>query len=203
MVVFERIESVMKRGRNANYALVHRIELVETEGELCTTIEVEGRVDVVMIASKVAPADKERQPDSFLEVLQNWGHTWLWDKLHIAGAEGQGLNLRITSGIDWIWQAIEDCSLVAVSDGLYIKQRHPHLCSCVLIMECAKGRGRLAVSFSEQSLQSNAYRGELMGLIAINLLLLSINEMFPYLKGSVQSIGSGSSTAARITANRD
>jgi hypothetical protein len=61
----------------------------------------------------------------------------------------------------------------AVSDGSYIRQLHPELCSAAMIMECQTTRNRIVVSFSEQCKQANAYRGELLGLMAIHLLLLS------------------------------
>jgi hypothetical protein len=53
------------------------------------------------------------------------------------------------------------------------------------ILECSKGRGRLFLSFSDHCLQANAYRGELMGLMALHLLLLSFNKVKPSLQGSV------------------
>ena len=124
-------------------------------------------------------------PSSFLEVLQEWGCTWMWQDMKMSNSVGKGVNLQSADGGKWLVEAIADNSLVAVSDGSFIKTLHPHLCSAAAILECTKGRGRLVLSFSEKCLQANAYRGELMGLLAVHLLLLSINKTRPDLKGSV------------------
>ena len=86
---------------------------------------------------------------------------------------------------DWIEEAIADNSLVACTNGSYIRELYPDLCSAAFILECSKGRGRLVGSFPEKTMTANAYRGELLGLLAIHLLLLSVNKVSPELKGSV------------------
>ena len=62
------------------------------------------------------------------ERLGGWGQTWIWD------------DLMVTGGTDWIAQAIADNSLVAVTDGSYIKEHYPELCSAAFVLECTKGR---------------------------------------------------------------
>jgi hypothetical protein len=64
-----------------------------------------------------------------------------------------------------------------------MKVLYPTIHSAALILECTKGRGRLWCSFVEVSTTACSYRGELVGLMAIHLLLLSINEVQPNLKG--------------------
>ncbi len=54
-------------------------------------------------------------PTDFLDVLRGWGQTWIWD------------DLKVTGGTDWLAQAIADNSLVAVTDGSYIREHHPEL----------------------------------------------------------------------------
>ncbi len=85
-------------------------------------------------------------------------------------------------------QAIQDESLVAVTDGSYIKQLYPNICSAAFILESRKGRGRIVGSFKEATAVANAYRGELLGLMAIHLLLVSINRMHASLSGSVKVV---------------
>ncbi len=63
--------------------------------------------------------------------IESWGDTWLWD------------NLKIRGDISWLAESIADNSIVAVTDGLYMKDMHPTLNSAVFIFECTKGRGRL------------------------------------------------------------
>ncbi len=74
----------------------------------------------------------------------------------------------------WIRDAIAAGSCIVVSDGSFIREIHPRLCSTAFIMECTHGRGRLIGSFKEASQVANAYRGELLGLMAIHLLLVAV-----------------------------
>ena len=52
-------------------------------------------------------------------------------------------------------------------------------------LECTKGRGHLVLSFAEQSPTVSAYHGELLGLLAFHLLLLSFNKVQPHLTSCV------------------
>jgi len=96
-------------------------------------------------------------PKDFLDVLRGWGQTWIWE------------DLKVTGGTDWLAQAISDNSLVAVA---------------AFVLECTKGRGRLVGAFAEASVAANAYRGELLGLMAVHLLLLAVETVSPGLSGS-------------------
>jgi hypothetical protein len=94
-------------------------------------------------------------------------------------------NLQWVGDDNWIAEAIDDGSLIAVTDGLYMKDIYPNIHSAALVLECSKGQGRLWCSFPEVSQVACSYRGELVGLMAIHLILLAINKMNPDLKGSV------------------
>jgi hypothetical protein len=78
----------------------------------------------------------------------------------------------------------QDGSLVAVKDGSYIRQLHPNLCTAAFVLECAKGCGKFIGSFSESTLAANTYIGGLLGLMAIHLLLVSVNRVHNTLVGS-------------------
>ncbi len=105
-------------------------------------------------------------------MLRGWGQTWIWD------------DLTVTGGTDWFAQAIADNSLVAVTDGFYIKEHYPKLCAAAFVLECTKGQGRLVRAFAEASAAANAYRGELQGLMTVHLLLLAVDTVSPGLSGS-------------------
>ncbi len=66
-------------------------------------------------------------PTSFLDILQSWGNTWLWEHLQVSG------------GVTWIHESITNGLLVAVTDGSYIRKIYPNLCSAAFVMECSKG----------------------------------------------------------------
>ncbi len=89
-------------------------------------------------------------------------------------------------GFTWLHEAIRDGTLVAVMDGSYIHELYPNLCSAAFMVECAKRQGRLIGSFLEALLVANASRGELLGLMAIHLILLGINRVHGDLLGSIE-----------------
>jgi hypothetical protein len=96
--------------------------------------------------------------------------------------------MLVEGGTEWVSEAIQNGSLVVVTDGAYIRQLYPNLCSAAFIPECAKGRGKIIGYFSESTLAAKAYRGELLGLMAIHLLLVSMNRVHNTLEGSVEVI---------------
>ena len=70
-------------------------------------------------------------------------------------------------------------------DGSYMREMYPNICSAAFILECREGSGRIVGSFSEGSTHANAYRGELMGLMAIHLILKAADQLWPGLCGRV------------------
>ena len=73
-----------------------------------------------------------------------------------------------------------------MTDGLYIKELYPDLCSAAFVLECSKDRGKIFGSFPEQSVAAGAYRGELLGLMEIHLILIAVNKVSPILQGRAQ-----------------
>ncbi len=108
-----------------------------------------------------------------MDVLREWGCTWMWEDMRLTGVDG------------WLEEAIRDNSLVAVTDGSYMQDKYPNMNSCAFILECTKGRGRLTGSILEQTTAACSYCGELIGLLAIHLILLSVSRVAPELTGSV------------------
>jgi hypothetical protein len=93
----------------------------------------------------------------------------------------------VSGGTEWIRHSINDGSLVAVTDGSYIRKLYPNLCSAAKVLECSK-QGRIVGSFSKRMDVANAYQGELLGLMVIHLILLSVNKINPTLKGRVEIV---------------
>jgi hypothetical protein len=116
------------------------------------------------------------KPTTFLDVLRKWGCCWLWEHMSIKG------------GTDWIALAITVGSLVAVTDGSYTRQLDPRSCSSAFVLDCTQGHGRLIRSFKEASRAANAYRGELLVLMAVHLILVSVNRVHRSLRRSVQVV---------------
>jgi hypothetical protein len=97
-------------------------------------------------------------------MVESRGNLWMWD------------NPKITGDIGWIAEAIVDKTLIAITDGSYIREFYPHLNSVAFVLECTKGRGRPMGFFTEHTKDACSYRGELLGLMAIHLILLAVNE---------------------------
>ena len=94
----------------------------------------------------------------------------------------------MTGGVTWINKLITNGTLVAVTDGSYIQELFPNSHSAIFVLECSAGCGRIIGSFLESLLVANAYRGELLGLMAFYLILLSINMIHCDLAGSVEIV---------------
>jgi hypothetical protein len=132
-----------------------------------------GMVKVCSVASPpVCPIPLAK----FLDVLCGWGQTWIWN------------NLKVTGGTDWVAQAIALNSLVAVTDGPYIKEHYPDLCSAAFVLKFSQGGGCAIGTFPEASTVANAFWGELLGLMAVHLLLLGVNTVSPGLNGWVRML---------------
>jgi hypothetical protein len=144
------------------------------QGDICLVDKIQP--GVFCITSTAQEAQDPDKPTTFVDVLREWGCCWVWE------------HMSVKEGTDWIAQAIMTGSLVAVTDGSYIRQLDPRSCSSAFVLECTQGRGRLIGSFKEVSRAANAYRGELLGLMAVHLILVSVNPVHKSLHGSVQVV---------------
>ncbi len=89
--------------------------------------------------STAEPPRPRDMPMTILEVLEEWGCTWMWTSLHLIGDD------------HWLEEAIAAGTCRAVTDGSYIKEVLPKVCSTAFILECSEGRGRIVGSFAEHS----------------------------------------------------
>jgi hypothetical protein len=112
-------------------------------------------------------------PETFLDILSKWGCTWMWKDMHLTRDNG------------CLEEAVQEKTLVAVTDGSYMQALYPNMNSSMFILECSQGRGRLTGAFLEQTISACFYWGELLGLMAIHLILLSANKIAPTLMGLV------------------
>ncbi len=76
--------------------------------------------------------------------------------------------------------------LIAVTDGSYIREHHPDLCSATFILKCKHCGGHVVGAFLEALIDNNAFQGELLGLMAVHLLLLAVNTVSPGITGLMQ-----------------
>ena len=141
-------------------------------GQICTVRSV--ALAVWRIASYIPAPGRVALPASLREVFEKWGNDWIWK------------DLRLDGGTDWLAESIHAGDCIAVADGSYMPTLRTDLCSTAFFFECRNGRGKLVGSFAEVSASSNAYRGELLGIMTVHLILLGINTLFPDLRGRIR-----------------
>ena len=74
-----------------------------------------------------------------LNSANSWHRTCTNNVHRGLGLVGKYVALRymlVSGGTEWIHQSILDGSLVTVTDGSYIRELYPHLCSAAFILEC-------------------------------------------------------------------
>ena len=86
-------------------------------------------------------------------------------------------NLRWEGEDDWLAEAIRRGTCVGVTDGSYMGKVYPDIHSAAFVLECSQQTGRLWGSFLERSRNACSYRGELVGLMAIHLVLRAVNKV--------------------------
>lgn len=103
----------------------------EARGDICTVVK--AAPDVFRVRSVATLAPDKVAPSNFMEVLEGWGQTWIWE------------SLRLVGDYNWLAESIRGRTLMAVMDGSYIQELYPNLCSTASVFECRAGRGRLGV----------------------------------------------------------
>ncbi len=139
---------------------------------MCTVVLNKNTGEATITTQADGPLD-DLAPKSFHEVLVKWGCMWMWG------------NMKWFREDDWIADSIQDGSCIAVTDGSYTKKLFLSIQFAALVIECQQGCGQLWCSFPESSKMVCSYRGELVGLMAIHLLLLAVNKTQPHLQGLV------------------
>ena len=56
-------------------------------------------------------------------------------------------DMQVIGGMACIGKAIEKGSLVAVTDGLFIRELYPNLCLACFVLECSEGNAKLIGPF--------------------------------------------------------
>ena len=92
-----------------------------------------------LVSTTAQPPRAKEMPETILEVLKEWECTWMWK------------SLRLICDEHWLEDAmIEAGTCHTVTDGAYIKEHLPNVCSAAIILECSGGRGRIIGSFPDR-----------------------------------------------------
>ena len=98
-------------------------------GGPCTIGQAAGE-GILKITSFTGNPPPTELPLTFRQVLIEWGHTWMWEGLKLSG-DGEDNDYA------WLREAIEEGTLVAVTDGSYMKELYRDMNSCAFILECS------------------------------------------------------------------
>ena len=106
-------------GRHSRYVAGGTRPSSETHNLCTVTLLEDGSANIL---SHIQPPPDRGNPNCFLEVLDEWGCNWLWNKIKMSNSTGQGVGLTLHDGGTWIYKAIREGTLVCVSDGSYVKE---------------------------------------------------------------------------------
>ena len=80
--------------------------------------------------------------------------------------------------LSWLVEGIRNGTVVAVADGSYNRKTAPDVSGAGLVLCCTKAEKLLRISFFERSRSASSYREELLGLVALHLLLLAMCQFY-------------------------
>ena len=95
--------------------------------------------------------------------------------------------LRLNEKPEWVAECLRNGTLVCVTDGSYIKKSAPDLCSAGWVLACKRTRRYIRGTLVERSPWANSYRGELLGMLAIRLFLLAVEEYHEVVSSGTQA----------------
>ena len=73
-------------------------------------------------------------------------------------------------------ECLKKRTLVCVTDGSYQKEKAPNLCGAGWIMAFKKTGRRISGTLVEESPNAGSYRGEMLGMLEIQIFLLAVEE---------------------------
>ena len=106
-------------------------------------------------------------PTDFWSALRVHGGEWMWDHL-----EGEWRDMG------WLRDALTAGSAMFVADGSYNREIDRGVCGTGWVVVCRSSRKMLRGSFFERSHSASAYRGELLGMVAVHALVANAAAVF-------------------------
>ena len=124
--------------------------------------------DVVLLHDIGQPLVKiVDNPLSFWDYLRSQGGEWMWE--HVLGDK---------EDMTWLSNALCNGTVMMVADGSYARDLDPELCATGWIAVCVNTRKQVKGSFFERSLSASAYRGELLGMVALHALIVTVGAVY-------------------------
>jgi hypothetical protein len=110
--------------------------------------------------------------EEFWAYLRGWGGAWLWEHTYLP------------FGIDALVDSIAEGTAILVTDGSYSRKIRHDIDGAGWLIYC-KRRKKVVFkgSFSEWSGSAGSYRGELLGLLAVHLMVLAVEKFYDLAAG--------------------
>ncbi len=78
----------------------------------------------------------------------------------------------------WLKEALEKWTAILATDGSYSRTRGAHISGAGWVIACQKTQKVLKGLFFKKSRDPSPYRGELLGLVALHLIILHIRKYY-------------------------
>ena len=101
--IYEPSQFEGTRTRANQYSRTRHDQAGGSQGGPCTVGEAGLGINKIILYTNMPP--QITQPETFMDVLQEWGCTWMWE------------GMRLTGDDNWLEEAIRDDLLVVVTDG--------------------------------------------------------------------------------------
>jgi hypothetical protein len=169
-----------------NYDTLHEfIPLVERSTRLDSLYILLGEVNVV--PTKVVPITVSKVEEDVVAVKEDRPRLpslqptklLLWESLHAGGGDWMS-DYVSDKELDplWLKEALEQGTAIIATDGSYSRTRGPHISRAGWVITCCKTQKVLKGSFCEKSRDASPYRGELLGLVALHMIILHICKYY-------------------------
>ena len=163
--IYERSDEEIGAGRP--FRLIRREEPRPPQG--CpVTVDVldDGSLQTRCLGTALHSPHLTPLPGTFSELLESWGGEWMWS------------GLTMPDDPTWIAQALANGTLICVTDGSYDRRKAKDLSGAGYVLYCTATRNKLRGSLVEHSEDASSYRGELLGMLAIHLLLHAVEQFY-------------------------
>ena len=165
------------RGQSKHFQLAHthaNVERGQARGDVeaaSVTFTADNRATLTCSARKNERI-KHAPGLDIIGRLESWGGTWMWKKLDFK------------EDLRWVSEALESGTLVCVTDGSFNRKRAHNICGAGWVIHCTRTGKQIKGAFVEHSTSASSYRGELLGMLEINLFLLAVEESHRSTTGS-------------------
>ena len=131
------------------------------------TVQTRSNPPTLLLHSTAQLPRTPTSPKTFLDQLQSYGNSSLWETLEM---DGDGT---------WIIDSIRNGTLAGACDGSYQVDIANDICSAGFMLIDTDTSKSIRGSWAEKSMYAGNYRGEIFGGMALSLLLLAAESFLP------------------------